>query len=99
MKIKLTLRAFDLPLRHPFTISRGTTTVQPTLIVDLAEGPLHGYGEATENGYYGHSVASMSRSLEAVRPRIEAHVLVDPELLWEELHSVLAADPFALCAL
>ena len=29
--------AFDLPLRHIFTISRDSTSVQPTLIVELQE--------------------------------------------------------------
>ena len=36
--MKLQLHAFDLPLRHVFTISRESTEVQPTLIVELVDG-------------------------------------------------------------
>jgi len=35
--MKLTLHQFDLPLRHTFTISRGSTTVSRTLIVELEQ--------------------------------------------------------------
>ena len=47
--MKLTLHRFDLSLRHPFTISRGTTTVQPTLIVELEQDGVCGYGEAPDD--------------------------------------------------
>ena len=33
--MKLHLYEFDLPLRHVFTISRGSVAVQKTMIVDL----------------------------------------------------------------
>jgi L-alanine-DL-glutamate epimerase-like enolase superfamily enzyme len=47
--MKLTLRRFDLPLRHVFTISRGSISVQPTFIVELVQDGVTGYGEATTN--------------------------------------------------
>ena len=34
--MKLTYQKFDLPLKHVFTISRGSVAVQETLIVQLA---------------------------------------------------------------
>ncbi len=36
--MKLSYKKFDLPLRHVFTISRGSVTVQETLIVQLESG-------------------------------------------------------------
>ena len=56
--MKLKLHAFDLPLAHVFTISRESISVQPTLVVELADGGISGYGEATSNKYYGQSIAN-----------------------------------------
>ena len=54
--LKLRLHHFDLPLRHVFTISRESISVQPTLIVELSDGEHRGFGEATANAYYGATV-------------------------------------------
>ncbi|MCO6458317.1 MAG: dipeptide epimerase [Pirellulaceae bacterium] len=97
--MKLRLHEFQLPLRHEFTISRGSMTVQPTLIVELEEAGQHGYGEATSSDYYGVTLAGLREAIEAVRPRIEAHSLADPARLWAELQPALAEHPFALCAI
>jgi len=97
--MKLALHSFDLPLAHPFGISRGTTTVQTTLIVELQQDGLRGFGEATENSYYGATVENMSGVLERVRPIIEEHSLVDPAAFWELVHPRLVESTFAQCAL
>jgi len=97
--VKLFLHRFDLPLAHPFGISRGTTTVQTTLIVELQQDGLRGFGEATENTYYGVTVESMSAALERVRPIVENHTLLDPAAFWELVHPELAESTFAQCAL
>jgi len=70
--MRLTLHRFDLPTRHPFTISRGTTTVQPTVIVELEQEGVCGYGEAPECAYYGATVEGITAALERVRPQVEA---------------------------
>jgi L-alanine-DL-glutamate epimerase-like enolase superfamily enzyme len=97
--MKLTIHAFDLPLRHVFTISRGSITVQPTLIAELEEDGFHGYGEATTNDYYGYTFENMAGALERVRPLLEARRLDDPTSLWSECSPLLADNPFAQCAL
>jgi L-alanine-DL-glutamate epimerase-like enolase superfamily enzyme len=97
--MKLQLHAFDLPLRHTFTISRESTDVQSTMIVELIDGDHHGYGESTTNSYYGFTVKSMSAALDAVRPHLESHSLEDPAELWEQLNDMLRKNPFAQCAL
>jgi len=98
MKIKL--HTFRLPLKHPFTISRESVTTQPTLIVELEHEGVSGFGEATTNSYYGHTLASMSASLAAARPDLERiDGLNDPAEFWAQMQPALASDPFALCAL
>lgn len=98
--MKLTVHHFDLPLRHPFTISRETTTVQPTVIVELSEAETAGFGEATTNRYYGVTTESMTAAIESVRGLLDDVSLqqTSPEELWTQLHDQLADNPFALCA-
>jgi L-alanine-DL-glutamate epimerase-like enolase superfamily enzyme len=97
--MQLRIHEFDLPLRHTFTISRESIDVQKTMIVELEEDGLHGYGEATTNSYYGFTFDNMAASLEAVRLTLESQALSDPTTLWAELYPALKDNPFALCAL
>ena len=97
--MELRTLAFDLPLKHAFTISRETTTEQPTLIVELSDGEVRGYGEATANSYYGMTVENMRLALESVRSDLEAITSFEPESLWETVAPRLQDSPFALCAL
>ena len=55
-EMKLRLHEYNLPLTHPFTISRGTITVQSTLIVELQQDGVSGFGEATVNAYYDAAI-------------------------------------------
>jgi L-alanine-DL-glutamate epimerase-like enolase superfamily enzyme len=97
--MQLQLHKFDLPLKHPFTISRGTVRVQKTLIAELREGGHSGYGEATTNAYYDATYERMIAALEAVRPLIEKTVLSEPEPFWKTVAPLMSECPFALCAL
>ena len=99
--MKLAVHEFDLPLRHPFTISRETTTVQPTVIVELEENGMRGYGEATTNSYYGVTTESLTNATKTVRTQLEDCSLASttPEKLWATLSPHLANEPFALCAI
>src|SRR5437868_13044162 len=97
--MQLQLHAFDLPLRHTFTISRESISSQPTLIVELSQDGISGYGEATSNKYYGFKIERMARDLAALKPQLEATKIGDPTLLWSQCEPLLADDPFALCAL
>jgi len=97
--MQLTLHRFDLPLRHEFGISRGAISVQPTLIAELEEDGLHGYGEATTNDYYGFTYENMAAALEAVRGDLAGRSLDAPGQLWHELQPRLKTNPFAQCAL
>jgi L-Ala-D/L-Glu epimerase len=97
--MQLKLHSFVLPLTHTFTISRESITSQPTLVVELIQDGVSGYGEATSNKYYGFTIERMARDLAALKPHLEATQLGDPAELWSQVAPMLADDPFALCAL
>lgn len=98
--MELLLREIDLPLRHAFTITHGTTTVQRNLLVELRDEGVSGYGEgAPSKAYPKYSVASMRQALEATRPLIEATAPAEPARLWEQCLPALSDNRFALCAL
>lgn len=97
--MQIRLHAFDLPLAHTFTISRESITSQPTLIVELSQNGISGYGEATSNKYYGFTIDRMARDLAAILPLLESTTLTDPTVLWSQAQPALQNDPFALCAL
>lgn len=97
--MKLNLHPFELQLKHPFTISRETITTQPTLIVELQDESVSGYGEATANQYYGRDIARMQELLTRFRHKIESVTWDHPAELWQALGEDLGGDPFAQCAL
>jgi L-Ala-D/L-Glu epimerase len=97
--MELVIHDFALPLRHPFGIARGTTYVAKTMIVELRQDGRAGFGEATENSYYGYTIEGMRDRLEEIRPAIEAMTLAEPEDFWRQMRTVLGDVPFVQCAL
>jgi L-Ala-D/L-Glu epimerase len=96
--IELSSRAFVLPLAHPFTIARGTVAVQDTLVVQLHEGGVFGYGEATTNPFYAATIESMTRSLARLGPALRRATADRPEPLLAEAATLLGDDSFARSA-
>src|SRR5438874_2602033 len=94
--MRLRLHAFDLPLAHTFTISRESITSQPTLIVELTQDGISGYGEATSNKYYGFTIERMVRDLAALQPQLEAMQLEEPTALWSACQRQIGADHSAV---
>jgi L-Ala-D/L-Glu epimerase len=98
--MELHLTDIHLPMRHPFTIAHGTTTVQHNLLVELQQGGVSGYGEgASSHAYEAFTAESMRAALEAVRPEIERESLSDPADFWDRIVPALGHNRFALCAL
>ncbi len=98
--MELILKDIHLPMRHAFTISHGTTTVQHNLLVELRQDGVSGYGEgASSHAYKAFTAESMRTALEGARHEIEAQPLDNPALLWERILPVLGHNRFALCAL
>ncbi|WP_367874191.1 dipeptide epimerase [Luteolibacter sp. Populi] len=98
--MKLSIRDIHLPLRHPFTISLGTTTLQHNLIITLEHEGVEGYGEAaSSHAWHLYTPGSMRASLEEARSLIEGGGFTTPEELWHRVLPVLGENRFALCGL
>lgn len=97
--MQLRLHPFNLELRHTFRIAHGVRTHQPSLIVELKDGDVSGFGEATATSYYGLSVDKMQETLEGLRDKIESSKWVKAEDFWEVMRSDLEDHPFEQCAL
>ncbi len=99
--MNLTLHRFDLPCRHPFTIARGTTTVQNSLVVELEQDGVRGFGEAVEVAFYGAARENVAAILENARAEIEGFSLDvhDPDEFWEAMRPAIGGSTFAQCAL
>ena len=92
-------KIFELPFKYPFTISKGTKTVQPTFVVELDYFGIKGYGEAPAIAYYNIPVEKMAADLEAKKMFVEKFALTDPERYWHYLHHLFPQNPFLVCAL
>ena len=82
--MKVHCESHDLKLKDPFTISRGTVTVQPTLIVRVEYDDFVGLGEATTNSYYGITLESMQAAIDRVADKLASYRLENPAELWKE---------------
>ena len=90
---------YSLKFRHPFTISKGTKTHQPTLIVELEHMGIKGYGEACAIAYYNIPVEKMISDLESKKQFVEKFAFTDPERYWHYLHHLFPQNNFLVCAL
>ena len=97
--MKLRYKTYNLPFKHPFTISKGTKTHQPTLVVELDFMGIKGYGEAPAIAYYNITVEKMVEDLERKKIFVEKFAFSDPERYWHYLHHLFPSNPFLVCAL
>ena len=97
--MKLRLYPLELRLSHVFRTSVVERSSQLTLIVSLTEGDSCGYGECTENAFFGARIEDILKEIEGARSLLEAS---SKSCSPEEMHTRLQATglhPFALCAL
>lgn len=97
--MQLILKPYTLKLRHTFTISRESRDEQASLVVELREDGISGYGEATANPYYKVGVPEMMNDLRQLEPLIADSSGMPPEEFWEKMKTQLSHNMFALCAL
>ncbi len=99
MKVKV--HAFELEFTHPFSISRETQHTLETLIVELEDDGIVGYGETTPDSYYGQGQADIVHVLEDARGLLAGMSLRDitPEELWALTHNHFGQLSFAQCGL
>ena len=98
-KVKVKYKQFNLPFKYPFTISKGTKTHQPTLVVELELGRFKGYGEAPAITYYNIPIEKMMEDLERKKVLVEKFAFTDPERYWHYLHHLFPQNNFLVCAL
>ena len=97
--MKLRYKTYNLPFKYPFTISKGTKTHQPSLVVELEYFGYTGYGEAPAISYYNITVEQMVADLELKKNFVEKFSFSDPERYWHYLHHLFPQNPFLVCAL
>ncbi len=97
--MKISFQKFNLQFRHPFTISKGTKTHQPILLVQMQHLGLTGYGEAPAISYYHISVEDMIQDLLSKLPMVERFAFTEPERYWHFLHHLFPKNNFLVCAL
>jgi L-alanine-DL-glutamate epimerase-like enolase superfamily enzyme len=74
MSPHLDVRTIELPLRHAWTISRGTSTSKRNVLVELRAGGHVGRGEAAPNVRYGESAETVTDALRQLAPVLEGDV-------------------------
>jgi L-Ala-D/L-Glu epimerase len=97
--MKLKLHSYDLVLKHTFTISRESRNTQPTLIVELSEGGLHGFGETSSNTYYKITMKILIDEITKNKAYIQSLSNATPDEFWKKLQPLFKDNMFALCAL
>lgn len=98
--MKVDYRTTNLPFKYPFTISKGTKTHQPALLVQLEYRGIYGYGEAPAITYYNIPVEKMIEDLERKKLFIEKFAFTgEPERYWHYLHHLFPQNNFLVCAL
>ncbi|WP_448519668.1 dipeptide epimerase [Rhodoflexus sp.] len=97
--MQIFLRRYVLELRNRFTIAHDSRTHQHTMILALSDGQTVGYGEATENPYYGVTFEKMEQALASLPPLLSNYQFSTPEQLWADAKPYLHELPFAQCAL
>ena len=97
--MKLHTHCHELSLQHPFTIARGTRYSQRSLIVELEQDGVHGFGEATQHAYYGVTIEQMVTTIERCRSTLETFDFHSAEQLWDSLAPLLADEMFLLAAI
>ncbi|HUR12710.1 MAG TPA: dipeptide epimerase [Flavitalea sp.] len=95
----LSYKAINLPFHYPFTISRGTKTHQPSLVVELEHRGIKGYGEAPAITYYDITVEKMIADLERKKRMVENFAFTTPDRYWHYLHHLFPLNSFLVCAL
>ncbi|MEP6582956.1 MAG: dipeptide epimerase [Ginsengibacter sp.] len=92
-------KSSNLPFKHPFTISKGTKTHQPALLVELEHFGIRGYGEAPAIVHYNITVDEMIADIERKKIYLEKFSFTNPERFWHYLHHLFPKNPFLVCAL
>lgn len=96
---RMEVEQYQLKLKRPFTISRGTITHQDTIIVKLSSEGYTGYGEVTSNDHYNQSVESIKQGIQSANTLVQSLPRVSPSQFWKMLSAELSENYFAISAI
>jgi L-Ala-D/L-Glu epimerase / N-acetyl-D-glutamate racemase len=95
----LTIYEFDLKLRNTFKTAHSQRDVQKSIIVGLSEEGFTGYGEVTENTYFGITGGVILQDLNKAGKLLKDYKLSTPEALHEYISQTTGIASFPLCAI
>ena len=96
--MKIRFHTIELQLKHPFTISRGSSNVRQNIILELEHDGIIGYGEAAPIQRYGELAETVSTFLE----KLHLEKFEDPfslELILQYVDSVAPENSSAKAAI
>lgn len=96
--MKLRLHPRTLHLKQVFTTSHGSVLKRESLIIELIQNGISGFGEAVAISYYDKNISAFIELLNEVRTIIESLELNPPEMMFEQISSIVG-DPFIVAAL
>ncbi len=97
--MRLKIFPIDLTLKHVMTVFHRTISRVRTVVVELEQDGLRGYGEACEDPHLGGSLEDMERTLSVCKSLISGYALSYPEALCYFLREQLSANVAAASAL
>ena len=97
--MRLKVIRMDLPLRHVKTTPEGSVSVIRSVIVELEQDGLRGYGEAYEDAALETDMEQMVPTLEKARELLQRYALADPIAFYYYIAPTFGDDRAALCAL
>lgn len=99
MGMKVKSHIISLKSKYPFRIAHGVRTETLTYIIEIQDGELTGYGEATPVPYYGITPQIMDDLLHEHLEAIENANWLHPAEYWNLLNPLIGHNHFLQCAL
>ena len=99
--MKLTTKLIDMPLKHVFRTAVVERHTQLTLVIMLEEGRHVGYGECTENAFYGAKLRDLVTHIKERSAMLETALKIfqHPDDFYDEVLAKSGLHLFAQCAL
>jgi L-alanine-DL-glutamate epimerase-like enolase superfamily enzyme len=97
--MKIILYQTNLEFEYPFTISKGTKTHQPSLIVCFDNEGIKGFGEAPSIKYYNISVEQMTEDITRIFNLFKQQKFSNAAECWNFFNTHIHQNNFAICAL